>query len=175
MHITGADIAAPLDFDAGFLSDDHDIDMKKQLWAYKKHREIMRRTPMYRGEVAAGHPHFAEGSAAACGPVDGPLKNVKDIQYSAEDNKAIEKWVRENVNTTWHSIATAKMAPREEYGVVDKNLNVWGTKGLKIADLSIPPMNVGANTNNTAMVVGEKAADIIIQELGLKGGVAARL
>ncbi len=57
------------------------------------------------------------------------------------------------------------MAPREKDGVVDANLNVYGVKGLKVADLSIAPENVGANTNNTALVIGEKAADIIIKEL----------
>lgn len=46
-------------------------------------------------------------------------------------------------------------------------MNVYGVKGLKVADLSIPPGNVGAHTNNTAMAIGEKAADIIIRELGL--------
>jgi choline dehydrogenase-like flavoprotein len=60
------------------------------------------------------------------------------------------------------------MAPREKDGVVDGSLNVHGVKGLKIADLSIPPENVGGNTNNTALVIGEKAADIIIAEL--RGG-----
>ncbi|KAM6513496.1 hypothetical protein FALCPG4_015908 [Fusarium falciforme] len=168
VHITGPEVDNPLDFDVGYLNDAHDIDLKKQLWAYKKQRAIMRRTAMYRGEVAAGHPRFPAGSAVACVDLDEPLRDVQDLQYSAEDDKAIEQWIRENVGTTWHSIGTAKMAPREEFGVVDQHLNVWGTKGLKVADLSIPPMNVGANTNNTAMVVGEKAADIIIKELGLK-------
>ncbi|KAH6986765.1 glucose-methanol-choline oxidoreductase [Ilyonectria destructans] len=60
------------------------------------------------------------------------------------------------------------MAPREEFGAVDESLNVWGIKGLQIADLSIPPMNVGANTNNTAIVLDEKAAAILIQELSLQ-------
>lgn len=32
---------------------------------------------------------------------------------------------------------------------------------------SIAPENVGGNTANTAMVIGEKAADIFIKELGL--------
>lgn len=36
-----------------------------------------------------------------------------------------------------------------------------------MTDLSIIPENVGANTNNTALIVGEKAADIIAKELGL--------
>ncbi|KAH7141734.1 GMC oxidoreductase-domain-containing protein [Dactylonectria macrodidyma] len=167
MHITGPELSDSLDFDVGFFSDPHDIDVKKQIWAYKKHREIMRRTSMYRGELAPGHPAFPEGSAAACIEAEAPLSNVEDLKYSPEDDVAIEKWLRENIGTTWHSLGTAKMAPREEGGVVNESLDVWGTKRLKIADLSIPPMNVGANTNNTAIVVGEKAAAILIQELGL--------
>lgn len=167
MHITGPEYGDPLDFDVGFLTDQYDIDLKKQVWAYKKQREIMRRTKMYRGELSLGHPAFLPNSPAACIETEAALSGVKDIAYSADDDKAIEKWIRENLNTTWHSIGTAKMAPKEDFGVVDGSLNVYGTKGLKIADLSIPPENVGANTNNTALVVGEKAADIIIKELGL--------
>jgi alcohol oxidase len=54
------------------------------------------------------------------------------------------------------------------YGaVVDPNLNVYGVEGLKVADMSIPPLNVAANTMNTAVAIGEKAADILIKELGL--------
>lgn len=33
--------------------------------------------------------------------------------------------------------------------------------------MSIAPENVAANTNNTALMIGEKAADIIMEELGL--------
>ena len=174
LHITGPEITDPLDFNVGFLTDKGDIDLKKQLWAYKRSREIMRRTELYRGEITAGHPTFPPGSKAVCVDLSERLENVKDIEYSAEDDKAIEQFIRERVETTWHSIGTAKMAPRERFGVVDKDLNVWGTKGLKLADLSIPPMNVGANTNNTAIVIGEKAADIIIKELGL-GSKGAKL
>jgi alcohol oxidase len=133
----------------------------------------MRRTKMYRGEIAAGHPAWPAGSKAASVEVNEALSSVTDLDYSAEDDKAIEDWVRQNVATTWHSISTCRMAPREENGVVDERLNVHGTKGLKLADLSIPPENVGANTNNTAIVVGEKAADIIMKDLGL--GPSAKL
>jgi alcohol oxidase len=59
------------------------------------------------------------------------------------------------------------MAPRDKGGVVDADLNVYGVTGLKLYDLSICPGNVGANTNNTALLVGEKAADIFARELGL--------
>lgn len=168
MHITGPNLNDDLDFDVGFFSDPNDIDIKKQIWAYKNQREIMRRTKMYRGELALGHPKFPEGSQAACHERDGPLEgDIADIVYTAEDDKAIEQFLRENINTTWHSLGTAKMAPLEQNGVVDKNLNVHNVKGLKIVDLSIAPENVGANTNNTALVIGEKGADIIAKELGL--------
>ncbi|KAF2025401.1 alcohol oxidase-like protein [Setomelanomma holmii] len=165
LHITGSKLDDPLDFDVGFFNDANDIDLKKQIWAYKKQREIVRRTNYYRGELAAGHPKFPDGSAAACVEISEPLKDVKDIVYSKEDDTAIEQWLRENVNTTWHSMATCKMAPKEQDGVVDSKLNVYGVQGLKLADLSIAPENVGANTNNTALVVGEKAASIILAEL----------
>jgi alcohol oxidase len=170
LHITGPDVTAPLDFDLGFFTDPNDIDIKKQIWAYKKAREIMRRTELYRGELAIGHPQFPTGSKAAC--VDNAAPHafgdvVKDLEYSAEDDKAIEQFLRENIGTTWHSLGTAKMAPLTKGGVVDADLNVYGVKGLKVVDLSICPENVGANTNNTALMIGEKAADIIVRELGL--------
>ncbi|RYP75326.1 hypothetical protein DL771_002422 [Monosporascus sp. 5C6A] len=170
MHITGPSLDDPLDFEPGFFNDVHDIDVKTQIWTYKKQREIMRRTAMYRGEVGAGHPRFAADSPAACIETDTALENVRDIEYSAEDDAAIEQWLRENIDTTWHSLGTCKMAPREQMGVVDANLNVHGVMGLKIADMSIAPENVGANTNNTALTIGEKAADIIMRELGLRTG-----
>lgn len=74
------------------------------------------------------------------GPVvkDG-FKNMEErralpsIEYSDEDDRVIEDWIRNNVNTTWHSLGTCKMAPKEKRGVVDKELNVYGTKGLKLA------------------------------------------
>jgi alcohol oxidase len=57
------------------------------------------------------------------------------------------------------------MRPRNQGGVVDARLNVYGVKNLKVADMSVAPLNVGANTYNTAMVIGEKAATIIAEEL----------
>ena len=81
------------------------------------------------------------------------------------------------------------MKPREQGGVVDARLNVYGVQNLKIAgnnstilfqmfvkyqissvsDCSITPGNVAANTYNTAIAIGEKAAVIISEDLGIKG------
>lgn len=123
---------------------------------------------MYRGEMAKCHPPFASNSGAACVALDAPLPaDAPPIRYTPEDDRVLEKWIRENVGTTWHSLGTCKMLPREKGGVVDASLGVYGVQGLKIADLSVVPRNVAANTNHTALTVGEKAADIFIRELGL--------
>lgn len=143
------------------------MDIKQHMWAYKKQREIARRMQTYRGEVISCHPPFPAWSKAVCIETDAPLVDVKNIEYTPEDDAILEKWLRQNVETTWHSAGTCKMAPLQNGGVVDANLRVHGVQGLGISDLSILPHNVAANTNNTALAVGEKAADIFIQELGL--------
>jgi len=78
--------------------------------------------------------------------------NVReDLKYSKQDIEAVEEWVKRHVESTWHSLGTCSMAPREgnsivKHGVLDERLNVHGVKGLKVADLSICPDNVGCNT-----------------------------
>lgn len=174
VHITGQDVEAPLDFNLGFFTDEYNIDLRKLVWAYKKTREVFRRTKFYRGEHEDTHPEFAKDSPAALVHLDAPLftteaerKALPDIVYGPADDAAIVQFLREVTETTWHSLGTNKMAPRAAKGVVDENLNVYGVTSLKVIDLSIAPGNVAANTNNTAMVIGEKGADIIARELGL--------
>lgn len=64
----------------------------------------------------------------------------EDIKYTAEDDQAIDDWVADHVETTWHSLGTCAMKPREEGGVLDKRLNVYGTTNLKVVDLSMCPV-----------------------------------
>lgn len=168
IHITGPSLDDPVDFNPGIFSDPEGADVVACRWNYKAQREIARRMRVYRGEVASQHPPFAADSAAKPTQSSGPPPgDVSDIEYSAEDDAVIDSWVRGRVSTPWHSLGTCKMAPREQNGVVDETLSVYGVEGLKIADLSIPPKNVAAHTNATALLIGEKAADIFIRELGL--------
>ena len=63
---------------------------------YKMARELARRMPAYRGEVAVYHPKFPLGSPAACRKADGPVPmNAPDIVYSAADDEAIVKFSRD--------------------------------------------------------------------------------
>lgn len=168
VYITSSDPYADPDFETGFFDERADVDI--QIWAYKKARETARRMPHYRGEYAPLHPQWPEGSAAASVRLDkaNVASEVKDIVYTAADDAAIEAYLRQFIETTWHSVGTCPMKPIEEKGCVDARLNVHGTQNLKVADLSITPGNVGANTNSTAMLVGEKAAVLIAEDLGLK-------
>lgn len=169
VYITGPKLEDQLDFETGFFEGEGELDIKKHVWLYKKQRELIRRMPSYRGEIPPLHPPFPSTSSAACVSLDAPLSaSVGAIEYTTEDDAILEKWIRENVGTTWHSLGTCKMQPQDKMGVVDSSLNVYGVTGLKIADMSIVPSNVAANTNDTALAIGEKAADICIRELGLR-------
>ncbi|KAG2045544.1 alcohol oxidase, partial [Suillus hirtellus] len=155
-----------MDFTTGFLDDSSDIVPLD--FGYKKTREIFRRMASYRGEIAAGHPDFPEGSAAACREASGPVDiNAPDIVYTAEDDEAISQFHRDVVQTAWHSLGTCAMKPEKDRGVVDARLNVYGVSNLKVADMSISPLNVGTNTYSTALLIGERAAMIIAEDLGI--------
>ncbi|KAG8763317.1 hypothetical protein FRC12_008612 [Ceratobasidium sp. 428] len=167
IHITSTNPYTPPDLNIGVF--DHQADVDVHVWAYKKGREIARRMPHYRGEYAPLHPKFPEGSAAACVEIESPpqTSGLKNLNYTEADNAAIEAYVRQTGDTSWHSCGTIPMKPKEEGGCVDARLNVYGTQNLKVADLSILLGHVSANPNSTALLVGEKAAVLIAEDLGL--------
>ncbi|KAL5639820.1 hypothetical protein ACGC1H_006407 [Rhizoctonia solani] len=166
VYVTSNDPYSPPDFHTGFLEAQADVDV--HVWGYKKSRELARRMPSYRGELSLMHPKFPEASAAACVRLEGPLpSSTRDIVYTQDDDQAIEEYVRQHVGVGVHPLGTARMAPREAGGCVDARLNVYGTEHLKVSDLSIIPGNVGGNTYSTALLVGEKAAILIAEDLGL--------
>jgi choline dehydrogenase len=48
--------------------------------------------------------------------------------------------------------------------VVNDRLQVHGVRGLRVADASIMPVIINANTNNPCIMIGEKCADMILDE-----------
>lgn len=163
IHINSRDEG--YEFQSGFLSQEADV--KMQVWGYKCARAIARKLPFFSGEVGPTHPSFNEGSTAALSSLIGATRST-NIEYSRDDDDAIEAWIRRSVGTTWHSLGTCAMKPRNAGGVVDPELKVYGTQALKVADLSIAPENIGGNVGNTAFAIGEKAALTIAAELGIK-------
>jgi len=169
VHITsGEDVSAASDFDPAYLTGPGDLAILN--YGYKRAREFARRMPAYRGEFTPMHPAFPAGSKVACKADALPVGvDEPDFEYTAEEEKAIEEYTRKAVGTAWHSLGTCAMKPRDKSGVVDSKLNVYGVEGLKVADISIAPGNVCANTYSTAVLIGEKAAVIIAEELGISG------
>jgi choline dehydrogenase len=72
----------------------------------------------------------------------------------------IEAYLRTMLITTHHSVGTCAMGIGSN-AVVDPQLRVRGVEGLRVCDASIMPTVPGGNTNAPAIMVGEKAADLI--------------
>ncbi|KAJ7430135.1 glucose-methanol-choline oxidoreductase [Mycena galericulata] len=73
----------------------------------------------------------------------------------------IREYIKNNIISTWHTVGTCSMMPREKKGVVDPELKVYGTANLRVVDISIVPLHVAAHTQATAYMIAEKAADLI--------------
>ncbi len=72
-------------------------------------------------------------------------------------------WVRNNSSSIYHPTGTCKMGAGPG-AVVDDRLRVYGINGLRVADCSIMPEIVSGNTNAPAIMIGEKASDLIIED-----------
>ncbi|EIW83808.1 alcohol oxidase, partial [Coniophora puteana RWD-64-598 SS2] len=62
-----------------------------------------------------------------------------DHHIVALPNEDLEQFIRGRIQTLYHPSCTCRMAPLDEGGVVDKDLNVYGVKGLRVCDASVFP------------------------------------
>ena len=75
----------------------------------------------------------------------------------------ILEWVKQAAETTYHPVGTCKMGS-DAMAVVDAQLRVHGVAGLRVADASIMPTLTSGNTNAPSIMIGEKAADMVLSD-----------
>lgn len=73
-----------------------------------------------------------------------------------------EEFLRDTAFLGYHPVGTCRMGG-DDKAVVAPNLKVRGVDRLRVADASIMPELISGNTNATAIMIGEKAADLIVQ------------
>jgi choline dehydrogenase-like flavoprotein len=138
--------AAPV-IEPNYLS--HDDDVAELLAGYKLGRRIMNAPAM----------RAVTGGAE----IDPGPKVTSDAQ--------LIEFIRNTAETIYHPVGTCKMGA-DEMAVVDDRLRVRGIAGLRVADASIMPRLIGGNTNAPSMVIGEKAARMILADRN-EGAMAA--
>ncbi|KAI0782928.1 GMC oxidoreductase [Abortiporus biennis] len=129
-HIGSADSLATPVIDPKYLS--NPVDLETMLAAVKHTRKVM---------------------------VTSPLKDYhldyEQVGASASDDE-LREWIRNNGISMFHPVGTASMLPREDGGVVDSNLVVYGTKNIRVVDASIIPLVVSVPLQDTLYAIAEK-------------------
>ena len=117
-----------------------DYDMRALLFGIRKCREIARQPALA--------PYVAEEILPG------------DSEKSDAD---LERVVRERGVSNNHPVGTCRMGT-DPTAVVDPRLRVYGVEKLRVADASIMPSIIGGNTNAPTIMIGEKAAAMILQD-----------
>ncbi|SJX65011.1 related to Glucose oxidase [Sporisorium reilianum f. sp. reilianum] len=75
-----------------------------------------------------------------------------------------EAWIRRSVGTEFHPSSTCSMLPREQGGVVGKDLKVYGTQNVRVVDASVPPISFSAHLMSVTYGLAELGSEMILAD-----------
>ena len=81
-----------------------------------------------------------------------------------DDDELILQYIKNNTIPNWHASGTNQMRPREDGGVVDPRLRVYGVEGLRVIDVSIIPVLPDANILASVYMIAEKGAEMVKED-----------
>ena len=89
-------------------------------------------------------------------------ERVTPTDAELASDEALNDWLMRNSGTSHHISGTCKMGPDSDpMTVVDQYLKVKGVEGLRVADASVMPDCIRANTNATTIMIAERLSDFI--------------
>jgi choline dehydrogenase len=88
-------------------------------------------------------------------------EGFEDVFDVPDDDAGLLEYLRKVTGPVYHPVGTCRMGP-DPMAVVDAGLNVRGVDGLRVADASIMPSITSGNTNAPAIMIGEKASQLIL-------------
>ncbi|MBA1147135.1 choline dehydrogenase [Ectothiorhodospiraceae bacterium WFHF3C12] len=145
VRLRDADWKSPPRIDPNFLGDERD--MQDMVRGYGLMREILDAAPLRK---YAGRDIYTA---------------------NARTDADIAEAIRQRADTVYHPVGTCKMG-QDDMAVVDEELRVHGLEGLRVVDASVMPTVMGGNTNAPAIMIGEKAADMILGRSAVPQGQA---
>src|SRR3954453_13214081 len=138
IHVTAADPRRPPAINFNFLSSP--VDAELTVKAVRLARRIMTAPSLAKLQVT----EIAPG-------VD-----------TTRDDEIVD-WVKRAAETTYHPVGTCRMGT-DALAVVDARLRVHGIAGLRVADASVMPTLTSGNTNAPTIMIGEKAAAMVLED-----------
>jgi choline dehydrogenase len=135
VRLAGPDVTTPPLIDPGYLVDGRDVE--RLLVGLEMARDLGNRESLKvwnDGEIFPGPDRTAPSS--------------------------IREYLRASIFPYYHPVGTCRMGSDSE-AVVDPGLRVLGIDGLRVADASVMPTIISANTNATVLAIAERAAELI--------------